>query len=183
MQLSFLTSELRVDRDVAMAYLCVPLCCDRTVAEIKRSHDPCCIFYIYFYSFVLEREHKKILEDHEHAMELAKEKHESQLNFARKEHQLTITKNNDTIMSLEQQVIQLKQALKDVESQRQRQVRELEQSHKQDRLHADNLHDKKVGKVADKFDCLSFSKGLLREMQWPSVNDKDIKISISSVTD
>jgi len=56
-----------------------------------------------------EREHKKTIEDHQHAMDLAKEKHESQLNFARKEHQLTMTKDNDTIMSLEQQLIQAKQ--------------------------------------------------------------------------
>lgn len=49
------------------------------------------------------------MEDHQHAVELQKEKHESQLNFARKEHQLTVTKDNDTIVSLEQQIIQLKQ--------------------------------------------------------------------------
>ena len=56
-----------------------------------------------------EREYKKSLDDHTHAIELTKEKHESQLSFARKEHQLTVTKDNDTILSLEQQVVQLKQ--------------------------------------------------------------------------
>ena len=57
----------------------------------------------------VDREHKKTVEDHHHAAELTREKHESQLNFARKEHQLTVTKDNDTIMSLEQQISQLKQ--------------------------------------------------------------------------
>lgn len=61
----------------------------------------------------LEREHKKTLDDHFHTTDLAREKHESQLNFARKEHQLTVTNNNETMMSLEQQVIQLKQVLDD----------------------------------------------------------------------
>lgn len=58
-----------------------------------------------------EKEHKKVLEDHKHGVELMKEKHESQLNFARKEHQLTATKNSDTISSLEKQVLQLKQVI------------------------------------------------------------------------
>ncbi|XP_067932050.1 centrosomal protein of 112 kDa-like [Watersipora subatra] len=92
----------------------------------------------------LERAHTNALSEHANAIELVREKHESQLNFARKEHQLTVSKDNDTILSLEQSVIQLKQNLQDLEAQRQRQVRELEQSHQQDRQHSDNLHDKKV---------------------------------------
>ena len=58
-----------------------------------------------------DREHKKAVEDHQHAIELLKEKHESQLNFARKEHQLTVTKNSDTIASLEEQLNNCKQVL------------------------------------------------------------------------
>lgn len=40
------------------------------------------------------------------------------------------------------------QNLQDVEANRQRQVRELEQSYQQDRQHTENLHDKKVSALS-----------------------------------
>lgn len=51
---------------------------------------------------------------------------------------------------LEGHVESLKRNLKEAEEQRQRQVRELEQVHKQDKYHIETLHEKQVSTDAGK---------------------------------
>jgi len=50
----------------------------------------------------------------------------------------------DTVSELEGHIESVKRNLKEAEEQRQRQVRELEQLHKQDKFHIETLHEKQV---------------------------------------
>ena len=57
---------------------------------------------------------------------------------------LPLIKASETVAELESHVEQLKRAVKESEDSRQRQVRDLEHVHKQDKFHIETLHEKQV---------------------------------------
>ncbi|XP_070580132.1 centrosomal protein of 112 kDa-like isoform X2 [Ptychodera flava] len=92
----------------------------------------------------LDKEYNRLREDHDREVRQVRNKTDATLEYMRQEHSLSTAKSSDSIRDLEQQVMQLKQSLQESEHQRQRQVRELEAVQKQDRMHMEHLHDKKV---------------------------------------
>ncbi|XP_077980412.1 centrosomal protein of 112 kDa-like [Glandiceps talaboti] len=92
----------------------------------------------------LERDHNRIREDHDREIRQLRNKTDASVEFMRQEHSLSSAKAGDMIRELEQQVMQLKQALQESEHQRQRQLRELEAVQQQDKMHLEHMNEKKV---------------------------------------
>ncbi|XP_074647781.1 centrosomal protein of 112 kDa-like [Tubulanus polymorphus] len=93
---------------------------------------------------LLEREHKRSVNDFETEIRTSKNKHDAQFEFLKQEHALAAAKSADITADLESHVAHLKQAMQELENQRTRQIREMEQVQQQDKLHLEHLHEKKI---------------------------------------
>ncbi|XP_052772842.1 centrosomal protein of 112 kDa-like isoform X2 [Mya arenaria] len=102
----------------------------------------------------MEQDHQRSLEQHDQDLRSLQRKTESNIDFLKQEHNMTQTKATETISELESHVDQLKRNLKDAEEQRQRQMRELEQVHKQDKFHVETLHEKQLASAKKEIDQL-----------------------------
>ncbi|KAL3875698.1 hypothetical protein ACJMK2_033626, partial [Sinanodonta woodiana] len=100
----------------------------------------------------MEQEHQRALEAHDQDLRTLHRKTESSLEIMKQEHNIAAAKASESISELEQHVDQLKKALKDAEEQRQRQLRELEQLHSQDKFHTHALHEKQISSVKKEMD-------------------------------
>ncbi|XP_066292704.1 centrosomal protein of 112 kDa-like isoform X1 [Branchiostoma lanceolatum] len=92
----------------------------------------------------LERNSERLKEDHEQELRTLRNKSEASVEYLKQENTLAAAKAHDHIGDLEAHVSQLKQSLQESEHERQRQMRELEAVHQQDKMHKENLHEKKV---------------------------------------
>lgn len=92
----------------------------------------------------MERDHSQAINEHKTVVKQLNKKTDSSMESMKQQHTAAIAKATDTIAELETQVNQLKQALQDAEFQRQRQLRELESTHKQEKLNLEHLHEKKI---------------------------------------
>ncbi|XP_078612009.1 centrosomal protein of 112 kDa-like isoform X3 [Branchiostoma floridae x Branchiostoma japonicum] len=92
----------------------------------------------------LERNSERLKEDHEQELRTLRNKSEASVEYLRQENSLAAARAQDQIGDLEAHVSQLKQSLQESEHERQRQIRELEAVHQQDKMHKENLHEKKV---------------------------------------
>ncbi|KAL4239252.1 hypothetical protein ACF0H5_000069 [Mactra antiquata] len=102
----------------------------------------------------MEQDHQRSLEQHDQDLRSLQRKTESNIDFLKQEHNMAQTKAAETVAELEAHVDQLKRNLKDTEEQRQRQIRELEQIHKQDKFHMENLHEKQLSSARKEIDQL-----------------------------
>ncbi|XP_073246209.1 centrosomal protein of 112 kDa-like [Porites lutea] len=92
----------------------------------------------------MERDHSSAINEHKAVIKQLNKKTDASMEGMKQQHAGAIAKATDTIAELESQVTQLKQALQDTEFQRQRQLRELEAAHKQEKLNLEHLHEKKI---------------------------------------
>lgn len=92
----------------------------------------------------MERDHSQAINEHKSIVKQLNKKTDASFDSMKQQHSAAITKATDTIAELESQVAQLKQGLQDVELQRQRQLGELEASHKQEKMNLEHLHEKKI---------------------------------------
>lgn len=92
----------------------------------------------------MEKDHSQAINEHKTVVKQLNKKTDSSMESMKQQHTAAISKATDTIAELETQVNQLKQALQDSEFQRQRQLRELESAHKQEKLNLEHLHEKKI---------------------------------------
>ncbi|XP_053390844.1 centrosomal protein of 112 kDa-like isoform X3 [Mercenaria mercenaria] len=107
----------------------------------------------------MEQDHQRSLEQHDQDLRGLQRKTESNIDFLKQEHNMAQTKGRyfkaaETVSELESHIDQLKRNLKDAEEQRQRQIRELEQVHKQDKFHMDTLHEKQLSSAKKEIDQL-----------------------------
>ncbi|XP_053390838.1 centrosomal protein of 112 kDa-like isoform X2 [Mercenaria mercenaria] len=102
----------------------------------------------------MEQDHQRSLEQHDQDLRGLQRKTESNIDFLKQEHNMAQTKAAETVSELESHIDQLKRNLKDAEEQRQRQIRELEQVHKQDKFHMDTLHEKQLSSAKKEIDQL-----------------------------
>lgn len=92
----------------------------------------------------VEQDHSSAINEHKTIVKQLNKKTDASVDSMKQQHAASIAKATDTIAELETQVTQLKQALQDTEFQRQRQLRELEATHKQEKLNLEHLHEKKI---------------------------------------
>ncbi|XP_052261816.1 centrosomal protein of 112 kDa-like isoform X1 [Dreissena polymorpha] len=102
----------------------------------------------------MEQDHQRSLEQHDQDLRSLQRKTESNIEFLKQEHNMAQTKSSESISELEGHIDSLKRTLKDAEEQRQRQVRELEQVHKQDKYHQETLHEKQLSAAKKEIDQL-----------------------------
>ncbi|XP_030840346.1 centrosomal protein of 112 kDa isoform X1 [Strongylocentrotus purpuratus] len=85
---------------------------------------------------------KKI--DYERELKNLRGKSEARVEFLKDEHATSLAKLSESNNEFEDRVHELRQALQDSELNRQRQVRELESEYKQDKLHQEQLSERKL---------------------------------------
>eukprot|EP00057_Strongylocentrotus_purpuratus_P028042 XP_011682516.1 PREDICTED: centrosomal protein of 112 kDa [Strongylocentrotus purpuratus] len=85
---------------------------------------------------------KKI--DYERELKNLRGKSEARVEFLKDEHATSLAKLSESNKEFEDRVHELRQALQDSELNRQRQVRELESEYKQDKLHQEQLSERKL---------------------------------------
>ncbi|KAL9956211.1 hypothetical protein ACROYT_G037657 [Oculina patagonica] len=100
----------------------------------------------------MERDHSQAINEHKTVVKQLNKKTDVSMESMKQQHSAAIGKATDTIAELESQINQLKQALQDTEFQRQRQLRELESAHKQEKLNLEHLNEKKIRGVQAELD-------------------------------
>lgn len=98
------------------------------------------------------RDHSQAINEHKEVVEQLNKKTDGRMEGMKQQHSAAIAKATDTIAELELQVAQLKQALQDAEFQRQRQLRGLEATHKQEKMNLEHLHEKKIRGIQAELD-------------------------------
>lgn len=92
----------------------------------------------------LEKDSDTKKADYERELRSLRGKGEARAEFLKEEHAGALSKLTDSNKDLEDRVHELRQALQDSELNRQRQVRELESEYKQDKLHQEQLGDRRL---------------------------------------
>lgn len=100
----------------------------------------------------MEQDHSQAINEHKTIVKQLNKKTDTSLDNMKQQHLAAVAKATDTIGDLESQVTQLKQALQDVEFQRQRQLRETEASHKQEKVNLEHLYEKKIRGIQAELD-------------------------------
>ncbi|CAH1794459.1 unnamed protein product [Owenia fusiformis] len=125
---------------------------------------------------VLEKDYHRATEEHEQECRSLRNKTDASLEFMKQENSLAVSKADDHISDLEDQVSQLKQSLQDAENERFRKIRELEQVQQQDKLHTEHLHEKKVRSLQKEIDQLEQdTQKKIRKLE-QTVKEKDDEI-------
>ncbi|XP_055954492.1 centrosomal protein of 112 kDa isoform X3 [Patella vulgata] len=100
----------------------------------------------------LDSEYKHLIDTHKQEVRSLKSKTEASLQYIKQEQSLSSSKNTEAISELEQQVEQLKKALKDTEESNHRQLREQEHTYQQDKMHLESLHDKQIRSLKKEYE-------------------------------
>nr|XP_056710831.1 centrosomal protein of 112 kDa isoform X1 [Euleptes europaea] len=100
----------------------------------------------------LQKERECIVQDYEQDIQQLQGKYDADLNFMKQEHALSAAKASDVIEELEQCVSQLKQQLVESEHQRQKQLRDQEQTFLQEKIYLERSHESKIQGLQNDFD-------------------------------
>ncbi|XP_064628434.1 centrosomal protein of 112 kDa-like isoform X2 [Lineus longissimus] len=103
---------------------------------------------------ILDKEHNQAVENYEQELRALKNKNDAMTEFTKQEAALAAAKSADTIADLEHHVNQLKKSMEEVDTQRQRQIREMEQVQQQDKMHLEHLNEKKIRSLEKEMDQL-----------------------------